>query len=201
MNQQGVVYVVDDDPGVLQSVEALLSQYDYDVRCFASAVAFLQGAALDSAGCLITDVQMPVMGGTELLNRLRNAKSPICAIVVTGVADVALAVALMESGAVTLLEKPYDQSALLRAVARALTASHAAWQKQIAERSVGERLQSLSDEEQKVLQCMLCGEPNKAISSKLDLSMRTVDRRRQTILKKMRVQSLPELAMLVGRTE
>ena len=132
-------------------------------------------------------------------SRLNAAGSPISTIVVTGVADVPTAVALMENGAVTLLEKPYDQAILLKAVVRGLEASKKLWEKQQAKRSVGQRLQTLSEEEQQVLQFMLSGEPNKIISSKLDLSMRTVDRRRQTILKKMQVQSLPELAMLVGR--
>jgi len=194
-----VVYVVDDDPGVLHSLEALLSQHSYRVRCFASAVDFLQRAQLDAIACLITDVQMPAITGAELLHRLREINSPIATIVVTGVADVPTAVALMESGAVTLLEKPYNQSALLNAVSRALTASDKAWQKQVAERTIGERIGSLSEEEQRVMQFMLAGEPNKAISSKLDMSMRTVDRRRQAILRKMQVQSLPELAMLVGK--
>lgn len=199
MDQQGLVYVVDDDPGVLYSLEALLSQHNYRVRCFTSAVDFLQGAQLDEVACLITDVQMPAVTGAELLQRLREIDSPMATIVVTGVADVPMAVALMESGAVTLLEKPYDQSALLNAVSRALSASEKEWQTQLAERTIGERLDTLSDEEQQVMQFMLAGEPNKAISSKLDMSMRTVDRRRQAILRKMQVQSLPELAMLVGK--
>jgi two-component system response regulator FixJ len=199
MNQSRLVYVVDDDSAVLHSLEALLSQHNYEVRCYASAVEFLQSASLEAAACLITDVKMPVISGAELLQRLNSAGSPISAIVVTGVADVPTAVALMEKGAVTLLEKPYDQAVLLKAVERGLEASKKVWEKQEAERSIGQRLQTLSEEEQKVLQFMLSGEPNKTISSKLDLSMRTVDRRRQTILKKMQVQSLPELAMLVGR--
>ena len=161
--------------------------------CRISAISTPRGAA-----CLITDVRMPVISGAELLQRLNAAGSPISTIVVTGVADVPTAVALMENGAVTLLEKPYDQAILLKAVVRGLEASKKLWEKQQAKRSVGQRLQTLSEEEQQVLQFMLSGEPNKIISSKLDLSMRTVDRRRQTILKKMQVQSLPELAMLVG---
>jgi two-component system, LuxR family, response regulator FixJ len=199
MDQQGLIYAVDDDSAVLRSLEALLSQHNYEVRCYASAVEFLQSAPLEAAACLITDVRMPVISGAELLQRLNAAGSPISTIVVTGVADVPTAVALMENGAVTLLEKPYDQAILLKAVARGLEASQKLWQKQQAKQSIGQRLQTLSEEEQQVLQFMLSGEPNKTISSKLDLSMRTVDRRRQTILKKMKVQSLPELAMLVGR--
>ena len=117
MTESDIVYVVDDDPAVLHSVEALLSQYDYRVQCFSSATQFLNNATLDDIGCLISDVQMPVMNGANLLQHLQESHSTLAAIVVTGVADVPMAVSLMESGAVTLLEKPYDQSALLTAVA------------------------------------------------------------------------------------
>lgn len=199
MSDSNLVYVVDDDPAVLDSVEALLSQHAYTVQCFSNGRKFLDEADITSPACLISDVQMPIVDGAELLQRLNKLHSPISMIVVTGVADVPTAVALMESGAVTLLEKPYDQSVLLNAVNRALKASHNQWQKQQAEKSVHERLQSLSEEEHSVLKLMLAGEPNKNISSRLQLSMRTVDRRRQIVLTKMRVDSLPELALLLGR--
>jgi two-component system, LuxR family, response regulator FixJ len=199
MSDSNLVYVVDDDPAVLDSVEALLSQHAYTVQCFSNGRKFLDEADISSPACLISDVQMPIVNGVELLQRLNMMGSPISMIVVTGVADVPTAVSLMESGAVTLLEKPYDQSVLLNAVNRALSASHAQWQKRQADKSVHERLQSLSEEEHSVLKLMLAGEPNKNISSRLQLSMRTVDRRRQMILKKMQVESLPELALLMGR--
>lgn len=200
MPDSNLVYVVDDDPAVLDSVEALLSQHAYVVQCFSNGRRFLDEADTSCPACLISDVQMPIVDGAELLERLKMMNSPISMIVVTGVADVPTAVSLMESGAVTLLEKPYDQSVLLTAVERALTSSRNQWQKQQAAKSVHERLQSLSEEERSVLKLMLAGEPNKNISSRLQLSMRTVDRRRQMILKKMQVDSLPELALLLGRT-
>lgn len=199
MSDSNLVYVVDDDPAVLGSVEALLSQHDYSIHCYPNGRKFLDEVDLANPACLISDVQMPIVNGVDLLRYLNTVRSPISMIVVTGVADVPTAVALMESGAVTLLEKPYDQSVLLNAVNRALTTSHSQWNKQQAEKSVHERLQSLSEEEHAVLKLMLAGEPNKNISTKLQLSMRTVDRRRQAILKKMQVDSLPELALLLGR--
>jgi FixJ family two-component response regulator len=193
-----LVYVVDDDPAVVDSVDALLSQHGYEVLGFSNGQQFLDEADLSGPACLISDVQMPIVNGAELLNRLRELNCPISVIVVTGVADVPMAVALMESGAVTLLEKPYDPAALLDAVHRALLASDQRWQKQQSDRSVNDRLHSLSEEERSVMKLMLTGEPNKNISSRLHLSMRTVDRRRQSILRKMQVDSVPELALLLG---
>jgi two-component system response regulator FixJ len=200
MTGEKVVYVVDDDPAVLSSVAALLSLYDYDVHCYADAVHFLDDVDLANAACLVTDVQMPDIDGAELLHRLKASNSPISVIVVTGVADVPTAVTLMERGAVTLLEKPYDQTVLLDAIERALAASREYWNKQQAAVSVQQRLQMLSSEEDAVMQLMLAGKPNKCISSKLDLSMRTVDRRRQAVLTKMQVESVPELAILISRS-
>jgi len=199
MLESELVYVVDDDPAVVDSLAALLSMQGYQVECFSNGREFLDHADLTGAACLISDVQMPLVTGSELLERLNSLGSPISMIVVTGVADVPMAVALMEGGAVTLLEKPYDQAALLDAVKRALASSHQRRLRKLSENVVNERLQSLSDEEQSVLKLMLSGEPNKTISARLKLSMRTVDRRRQSILNKMQVGSLPELALLLGR--
>jgi FixJ family two-component response regulator len=200
MNESATIYVVDDDDAVLLSVKALLSQHGYEVRCYMSAGQFLAEAPVDSPGCVITDVQMPGISGMELQQRLLAAKSLLSVIVVTGVADVPTAVALMESGAVTLLEKPYDHNDMLSAVERGLTASRERWEQWQEEQYALERLATLTDDERHVMKCMLAGQPNKAIASRLDLSMRTVDRRRQAVLEKMGVTTVPELALLLGTT-
>jgi FixJ family two-component response regulator len=101
---------------------------------------------------------------------------------------------MMERGAVTLLEKPYDHAALLKAVERGLTASH----QQAEQQQAVQRLSQLSEEERCVLEGMLSGLPNKAIAATTGLSMRTLDRRRQTVLDKMGVRTAPELATMLG---
>jgi FixJ family two-component response regulator len=117
--------------------------------------------------------------------------------VVTGVADVPTAVKLMENGAVTVLEKPYDHAGLLRAVERAWSISQERWSRLQTEQSIGRRLASLTDEERAVMHAMLADEPNKSIAHKLDVGMRTIDRRRRAVLAKMSVSSVPELARLL----
>jgi FixJ family two-component response regulator len=201
MMDQPQVFAVDDDASVLASVRAVLAQARYDVICFASAEQFLAEAPLDVPGCLVTDLQMPGVGGVELQRRLLEAGSPLSLVIVTGVADVPTAVTLMERGAVTLLEKPYNHAALLKAVERALTDSVQRYRRRQAERAAAVRLAQLTRTERNVMEYVLSGAPNKAISEALDLSMRTVDRRRQTILHKMGVQSVPELAILLGGIE
>jgi len=192
------IHVVDDDEAVLLSVKAILSQHGYRVHCFSSAEEFLAAMPADAPGCVITDVQMPGMDGVELQQRLKTPRSLFSLVVVTGVADVPLAVTMMERGAVTLLEKPYDHIDLLDAVAKGLSASRKRSELVHNEVTVRERLATLTGEEKRVMECMLADKPNKAIAHSLDLSMRTVDRRRRAVLEKMKVKSIPELALLMG---
>ncbi|MGD9634650.1 MAG: response regulator transcription factor [Pirellulales bacterium] len=192
------IYVVDDDQAVLMSVQAMLSQHGYHCQCYLTAGEFLRHAAADRPGCVITDLQMPEISGVELQQRLVADQSPLSVVVVTGVADVPTTVSLMERGAVTLLEKPYNHDDLVRAVERGLALSRERWLQRQNQSSVLERLASLSDDERRVMDCMLTGQPNKAVAHRLELSMRTVDRRRQAVLEKMGVRTAPELALLLG---
>lgn len=201
MSDANTVYAVDDDDAVLLSVKAVLGQHGYQVECFSSAEQFLSQVALDEPGCVVTDLQMPGMDGVELQRQLLERGSLLSAVIVTGVADVATAVKLMERGAVTLLEKPYDHLALLQAVEHGLVSSFDRWHQRQREKSIQEKLATLTDDETKVLSHMLTGEANKAVARALEMSMRTVDRRRQAVLKKMGVHSVPELALLLGSSK
>jgi len=198
MTDAGAVYIVDDDEAVLLSVKAMLSQHGYQSRGYLSADEFLAEAPSDCPGCVITDLQMPVVSGVELQQRLLAAKSFLAVVVVTGVADVPTTVTLMEKGAITLLEKPYDHNKLVLAVERGLTLSREQWLQARCEQLTRQRLESLTEDEHRVMQCMLTGQPNKTIAHRLGLSMRTVDRRRQAILEKMDVRTAPELGLLLG---
>lgn len=198
MIDSDTIYVVDDDEAVLLSVQAMLKQHGYSCGCFLTAEEFLRAAPRDLPGCVITDLQMPEISGVELQQRLVADQSPLSVVVVTGVADVPTTVALMERGAVTLLEKPYNHDDLVHAVERGLEASRKRWMERQSRQSVVDRLATLSDDERRVMECMLTGQPNKAVAHRLELSMRTVDRRRQTVLEKMGVRTAPELALLLG---
>ncbi len=198
MSEAVSIYVVDDDEAVLMSVQAMLNQHGYQCRCFLTAEEFLRSTPADLPGCVVTDLQMPQITGVELQQRLVAAKSPLSVVVVTGVADVPTTVAMMERGAVTLLEKPYNHDDLVKSVERGLALSRDNWSKRQSRDAVLERLASLSEDERRVMDCMLTGQPNKAVAHRLELSMRTVDRRRQAVLEKMGVRTAPELALLLG---
>ena len=201
MTNSVAIFVVDDDEAVLLSVKAMLSQHGYQARGFLSAQEFLSEAPVDAPGCVVTDLQMPGITGVELQQRLLVANSLLSVVVVTGVADVPTAVSLMERGAVTLLEKPYDHTDLVRAVEKGLALSREHYRQKQELSSVETCLATLNDDERRVMECMLTGQPNKAIAHRLELSMRTVDRRRQAVLEKMGVRTAPELAMLLGRAQ
>ena len=193
------VYVVDDDGPVRRSLEAMLSQVGFSVKHFSTAAKLFLEIDLNSAGCIVVDLQMPDVSGADLTRQLFEAHTTLAVIVISETADVAAAVSAMENGAVTFLEKPYEQSQLLDAVRRALILSHERYHKRQATNAVQQRLDALSDQERSVMKLMLKGESNKGICRKLDLSMRTVDRRRHLILEKMQFASVPEMAMLLGK--
>jgi len=197
MADQPRVYVVDDDTAVLASARALLEPQGYEVLVFTSADAFLEHATLDQPGCVITDILMPDVDGVELQQRLLTAGSTLSLIVVTGVATVATTVKLMQRGAMTILEKPYEQSELRRAVEAALLTSQHRWRQLQDNRATLARLDSLTAEEQQVMQLMVAGKANKAIAAMLGLSSRTLDRRRQAVLTKLNVESTAELVSLI----
>ena len=192
------VHVVDDDEAVLLSVKAVLGQHGYQVSCYLSAEQFLADAPLDGPGCVVTDVQMPGISGIELQRRLLEMECQFSSVVVTGVADVPTAVKLMERGAITLLEKPYNHVDLLRAVEQGLMVSLERWRQQRSHQSVQQRLATLTEEEGQVLSHMLAGKANKSVARTLEISMRTLDRRRQAVLIKLGANSVPELALMLG---
>jgi len=199
MTEASRVCVVDDDPEVRHIACRILEPAGYQVAEFGGGEEFL--AAFDEAAtvCVVADLRMPVMDGVEMLKRLRASGSVVSVVIVTGHADVRTAVRLMEDGALTLLEKPYEPSELLNAVARAVEQTHRRRADRSAIEGAREALESLTDDERDVLDFILVGEPNKTISSKLALSPRTVDRRRKSIFKKMKVESVPELATIMAR--
>jgi two-component system response regulator FixJ len=195
MADEAVVHVVDDDLAVRQSLAFLLASGGLAVRLHESAVAFLEGVS-DPSGCILTDVRMPGMDGIELLRQLKARGFKVPVIVMTGHADVPLAVEAMREGALDFIEKPFDDELLLKAVRGALE-RHAEVAERSAEvRDVGERLASLSEREQDVLTGLVAGKANKVIAHDLGISPRTVEIYRANLMKKMHARSLSELVRM-----
>lgn len=193
MTTEAVVHVVDDDAAVRDSVAFSLDTADLKSRTYESAIELLQALPGLEPGCVVTDVRMPEMSGIELVRRLKAAGAPHPVIVITGHADVPLAIEAMKAGVVDFLEKPFDDEALLAAVRRALDL-HAQSEAQGADQqSVQRRLESLSAREREVLDGLVAGRANKVIAYDLGISPRTVEVYRANVMTKMEVRSLSEL--------
>lgn len=201
MPDEPLVHVVDDDRAVRQALAFLLASDGIPVRLHESAVAFLDAVARVS-GCIVTDVRMPGLDGIELLRRLKARGETAPVIVMTGHADVPLAVAAMREGAADFIEKPFDDEVFLAAVRAALETGRRSAERDAAAAGIRQRVASLSDREVQVLDELVAGKPNKIIARDLGISPRTVEIYRANVMAKMQAGSLAELvraALAVGR--
>ena len=193
---KSLVHVIDDDDAVRDSLAFLLRSADIAVATHESAAAFLRGGVPNNAGCIITDVRMPEIGGVDLLRRLREAKVAVPVIVITGHGDVPLAVEAMKLGATDFLEKPFSDDVLLAAVRTALASEQDNTRRSTEVAAINEKLASLSNRERQVLEGLVNGHPNKTIAYNLDISPRTVEIYRANLMTKMNAASLSELVRM-----
>jgi two-component system response regulator FixJ len=191
-----VIYVIDDDDAVRQSLEFLLKTVGIAVRGFESAKAFLEVLPQIGSGCIITDVRMPEITGIELLQKVKSLKPHLPVIVVTGHGDISLAVEAMKIGAVDFLEKPFDDALLLAAVRGALGREADAGERKAEITGLHEKLAELSNRERQVLEGLVSGKPNKIIAFDLGISPRTVEIYRANLMTKMAANSLSDLVRM-----
>ena len=177
-------------------MRVFLESVGYAVQTHGGAEDFLAVAAT-AAGCVLTDVRMPGVDGLELQRRLSGLGARLPVILMTGQADVPVAVRAMKAGAVDFLEKPVDEQPLLDAVQRALAASRRLLDEASAAAEAGKLLARLTPRERDVLDLLAAGLPNKAVANKLGISPRTIEVHRARILEKLEVNSLPELVRIV----
>ena len=196
METESVVHVIDDDEAMRDSLSFLLKTASLKVETYDSATAFLALLPKIKPGCVITDVRMPDISGIDLLNRLRELQVHLPVIVITGHGDVPLAVEAMKCGAIDFLEKPFDDDALLGAVAAALR-HHGADAKREADRAeIIDKLATLSNRERQVLEGLVAGHPNKTIAYDHGISPRTVEIYRANLMSKMGASSLSDLVRM-----
>lgn len=197
MRQEQVVYVVDDDKRARESVCALVGSMGVPTRSFASAEEFLEFYSAEKAGCLVTDIRMLGMSGLELQSELRGMGSLLPVIVLTAYATTPVTVQAIQEGAITLLDKPYQEDDLWNAIRKAL-AHDARKRVEVAHReAIRNRILGLTPSERAVLAFVVAGKPNKVIASRLDVSVRTVENRRSEIYTKLQVHSVVDLVKMV----
>lgn len=195
-----IVHVVDDEEQVRNSLAFLLTVSGYAVRVHASAAAFLQLAPGLRQACLITDLRMPDINGVELLRRLGDIGAALPTLVITGHADVPMAVEAMKAGALDFIEKPFEDTVLLAAVERAAAEVERRGAADDAD-ELRERFETLTERERQVMKSIVDGLPNKTIAYDLTISPRTVEVHRANVMGKMRAANLAELVRMALRAQ
>jgi FixJ family two-component response regulator len=196
MTTEQTVYIVDDERQSRESVRALVLSMGMSATVFSSAEEFLDQYH-DEPGCVITDYRMAGLNGTEMQEELSRRGCHLPVIVVTAYASTPMTVRAMQIGAVTLLDKPYDDDDLLQAIRNALAADTQRRNQLGALAELQLRMESLTSKEREVLELMIQGKANKTMASILDVSLRTIENRRRSIFTKFGANSVAELVALV----
>jgi len=195
-NAQPMVHVVDDDDSVCRSLVNLLEEVGMPVATFPSAEAFLKALRDDTRGCILLDVRMPGMSGLQLQLELRERGVTMPTIILTGHADVPMAVSAMSAGAAGFIEKPFHPQELLDRIHDCLEADSRQASLRTERRHASDALARLSSREHEVLSQLVAGKPSKLIASALGISEKTVDVHRSNLMRKTGTRSVAELMRL-----
>jgi len=196
-----IVFVVDDDEAVRDSLQMLLESVDLRCETYASANEFLDGHNPDQHSCLVADIRMPGMSGLDLQEELNRRASTIPILFITGHGDVPMAVDAMKSGALDFIQKPFRDQDLLDRIHQALERDQEHREDNRAVADIRDRTARLTAREREVMERVVKGQANKVIALDLGVSQRTVEIHRARVMQKMRARSLAELVRMVGRIE
>jgi len=190
------IYLVDDDDAVRHAVITLLATLGYTVRGFGSAESFLGAVDLSESGVLLLDQRMNGMSGLELQKEIRIRGGDMPIIFITGHGDIPMSVIAMRSGAVTVLEKPFNNRQLIEYIEEALAVIRKNKAIHQLQTSIRERFGTLTSREQEVMKYVVQGMANRGIAEIMGLSNRTVEVHRSKAMKKMQAKTLPELVLM-----
>lgn len=191
-----IVYVVDDDADVRNSIQWLLESVGLTVVTCADAQQFLDTYESGKSGCLVVDVRMPGISGLNLQKQLPKQQIDLPVIVISGHADVDMAVTAMTQGAVTFIEKPFKDQVLIDHLQKALGDDMARRQELAHHQALQARLVSLTKREKEVMEGVVKGLSNKEIAEKLQVNVKTVEGHRAHMLQKMQASSLSDLIQM-----
>jgi len=186
-------HIIDDDPAVRDSLIWLLGSESIPTRDFDSAAEFLGHYDPNWHGCIVLDVRMPGMNGLDLQERLVVLNNTMPLIMVTGHADVPMAIRAMKAGAFDFIEKPFSDEEILNSIKRALEEQDQASRARVEHKEVYERFQTLTPREREVMELVVDGKANKVIAAELDVSTKTVEVHRSRIMLKMKARSISAL--------
>ena len=192
-NQDGTVFLIDDDPGVRDALSLLLSLKGMSIRPFATAESFIEAYQPERAGCVLTDLRMPGMTGLELQATLTARHIHVPLVVLTAHGDVATARAALKNGAFDFLEKPVDDELLVEVLRNALRVDRERRAATSSRSAADARLERLTTREREILALLAAGHQNREIAAQLAISPRTVEVHKARIMEKLDCHSLAEL--------
>ncbi len=196
---EATIFVVDDDPGVRQSLEMLIRAIGQSVETYASAGEFLDAYTSERPGCLVLDLRMPGMSGLELQEELGSRGSNLPVIFITAHGDVPTAVDAVKGGAIDFIQKPFRDQDLIEKIELALEQNERALEDTAERGDVQARVASLTSRERQVMDIVVDGKTNKAMATELRLSERTVEIHRARVMSKMGAESLADLVKMALR--
>jgi FixJ family two-component response regulator len=194
-----IVFVVDDDISVRESLELLISSAGWQPQTFASAQEFLSRPRVLAPSCLILDVTLPDLNGLDLQKRIAVDRIDMPIIFITGYGDIPMTVQAMKAGAVEFLTKPFSDDVLLNAIRHATERSHAALDHEAEIRALRDCHASLSRREREVMALVVSGLLNKQVGFELGISEITVKAHRGQVMRKMKAASLADLVTMAER--
>jgi len=196
MPERRMIHIVDDDDAIRRSASFMLKTSGFDVRTWASGVAFLKDAREVEAGCILLDVRMPEMDGLQVQQALLESGIAMPVIVLTGHGDIGIAVRAMKAGAVDFIEKPFEKAKLLEAIEAGFAQLGDMAGRADRALDAATAIAALTDRERDVLEGLAQGLPNKTIAYDLGISPRTVEVHRANLMTKLAVRSLSDALRL-----
>lgn len=196
MHDEATVHLVDDDEAVRRSLSYSIASAGFGTRVYGSAEELLRGATRLAPGVIVTDVRMPGIDGVELVRRLKEGGTPHPVIVISGHADIPLAVEAMKAGAADFLEKPFRPSQLVEAIRKVLEKAEKTAAAGPDAAQYRKMLSTLSPRQRDVLNGIVQGKLNKTIAHELGISVRTVEGYRAEIMSKVQARSVSELVRI-----
>jgi FixJ family two-component response regulator len=201
MTAEPTVFVVDDNPSVRKSLHSLIEAAGLAVETYASAAEFLGAYDGTRPGCLVLDVRLRAENGLDLQDELRKRKTMLPIIVMTGYADVPTSVRAFKGGAIDFLRKPVPPKALVERIREAIAQDLQTREAAVVRTAVTDRIALLTPRERQVMDLLAVGSSSKEIAAALDISVRTVESHRRTVLRKMGVASAAQLAHSVSGSQ
>jgi len=196
-----IVFIVDDDESVCNSLAWLIESVRIKVETFPSANEFLKRAPYNGPACLVLDVRMPGLSGLDLQNQLAEAGRTIPIIFISGHANISMSVRAMKSGAIDFIEKPFEDQSLLNAINRSLKKDRQTKLEQVKIKDIQQRVDSLTPREREVFLLIIDGKLNKEAAFELGTTVRTIKAHRARIMQKMKAASFADLVRMAEKLD